>query len=439
MEEETKTSALAVLASPSPNIPLEESLVTNEAFANTTLTNIFRFLNYKDLLNCSKVCPLWKQIAFQQTLWQHFTFYSCHRHVKQLFKSEYGQNIRNLYLLGHTDSLEMENVKRLIISYCHFDELKLISEINKEIKEFHVERLYLKNHEFELIGQIENLIHVNISTGISDSDRHKIVSDVGLKKLTKLQHLGLYLGLYATCDESFWENIVKMSTLKSLQLTASFYQEAPDPSWVAPLFGPKFLISNLQLLNKLEIHSMTYIHEYDVLKKIKLLANLKELVLDEVSVSKNGRSNFGSLLGQCQNLERLTISLTIPRDESPDIHDIEEILYIAALENSEIVKGVLSLNKTLKHFCWFLEYHEALDFITIYSRHKKDAVAFHSFRVITKNQVRTYVDTRGPGYITVPKLSKIFKKMLPDTQVEIWTPDESCNVYKHKRCYECYK
>ncbi|XP_076271865.1 uncharacterized protein LOC143203551 [Rhynchophorus ferrugineus] len=318
---------------------LGHRLSHDERFAYNVLTCVFKYLDVEDLVKCTKVCHMWSWIALEARQWRTDTVNCCKKHLKEACL-KYGHRIHNFALLDSrlieesvlAPSLALlRNVNTIKFYGCHETQLHHLKHRNLHSLVVEI-RWGASPTSLDFVSTLENLTHLDISTSFD------VTGLEAFKYLKKLKHLAFT----APTKRQNWKYIVHLEKLETLKLTGN-----RGISWDRELFDERFCLRQLKNLYKLHISELAFLHEHNVLCRIKDLPNLKELVLENVSISRAGMSNFSLKLARCKYLEKLEISIS-------RVIFYNNILDVA-LENSEVVKGVSGLRYTLKEFIWRMD------------------------------------------------------------------------------------
>lgn len=231
-------------------------LSRDDRFIFCTLSHVFKYLSARDLVNCSLVCPLWKWIAQDPLLWKNVkTVYGCQKHLLDVFKCHsgdttelmiegiYGKN-RYVEILGSHD---ITTVKKIALTYCHFDAVEVIARAKPDVVEMHLQFMdeFLRGPKvLTKLGLFSKLTHLEI---VEFSPNRCLENADFLKSLYKLKHLALW----TNCEKQVWYDVAEQSTLQSLNLYAG------DTNCIQVLFAEERILKITEL-KRLQITNTQY-------------------------------------------------------------------------------------------------------------------------------------------------------------------------------------
>ncbi|XP_066138499.1 uncharacterized protein [Euwallacea fornicatus] len=400
---------------------LGHRLAAHDAFAYNTLINVFKYLDFKDLLNCAQVCSLWYWIVRTDLLWRNVRVYSCSEHVcipVYLF----GSNLRHLEIVDPyrlpSESFaklceHLPVIKRIGLHGCNIYHLETLSKtVSDKLDEMSVEVSYGKT-DWKFFSRFQNVSHLDITV------RGGRVKDVRyFLRSAKLRHLKMFM-----VTTSVQDYLAPLELLESLCFNIGL-----NNSWLFDIFESN-RIRDLTALTKLQIHNLG--SNYHIMSNLKFLPCVKELILLQIALPPPASTHSIMIeLAQIFTVTHLTISIN-------RISYLNSILDIA-LENAELFEGIIAMKNRLKYFCWQIDESEFIRSEQYF--HVRGVVPVMSYSIRDKAPSRAAHWSTEIMDIHLDELATVLQWRMPQTKV-VLTKADSVRIAEKKRlsCWKCGK
>lgn len=372
------------------------------------LTEIIPYLDYKDLISCSKVCTIWNNIIREAGVWTNFEMTCCGFHLDRIlekdvlfFKKIYMNEVRAIDGINYVNVLNsVDDLQELTIVRCYFnftdkvtnlDTLKVL-KISQSLALDTLDNPYTE----KVFSNLPNLQELSITT------RHCICLD-HLEHLKQLKHLFLdanYRNGFFGTSHGFLKN------LQSFGVGFSNYENSPEDinQFNAQL---SMVLKELSGMTKFLLYGSK---NFEILRTVSQLSHLEKLELGLM----RAWNYYSPYLKLCTNVKDITVKVIL---EPRTFIDVEEV----AAHNSILYKTIGELRTSLKQFTWIFDkyYMKESD-----RRRNNLTVIWKSLahplpENLNRRDLQRLVKLMSIRELPVAKLEEMLRKDLPDTKVQL--------------------
>lgn len=312
-----------------------QNYLQNLSYGCQALLYVFEYLEVEDLLNASRVCEMWRDIAGHPSLWKTVRVKNLQDadwdNLASDFKKHNTKNLdlRKMLISDSSDDIwplfskaiaKVDSLVRIDLSRCPASVVEELTRTNQNLQI--INAIYIRGETLNLTT-FNNLISLQ-ELRLKSTNGFTIKPDLTpLKKLTQLKHLSL------TSVKEFSklhvEVLRELIHLNSLDLGEC--NNFPEN------FGSN-TISKLTKLKKLRLEKCQGTCIFNILNSISKIPSLEHLELINIDV----KAGFDTALASCTNIKKLLI--------------IPTYIFRTAMTNHLVLGGILKLKSTLLHFVW---------------------------------------------------------------------------------------
>jgi len=322
-----------------PAGPSMQNFMQNISYIYSVMLHAFQYLKVQELLRCSRVCHLWRDIALHKTLWETVRMKNStvkdwegfsatlrrvgtkHLDMRKMLMPDKPEALKSMWVECAKALSKVNTLVKLDLCRCNPFLLEQIAAVCPQLE--YIGAAAIKSNQMNLsnLAACQNLVELKVKS----TNGIELTNSSVLANLPKLKQLSLTT---VKNTSEVLRVVGKMTQLESLELgdltniTKSDVTEA---------------LSKLTRLRRLRLEKgQSDCPTAAILGTISLLPNLVQLELINFDV----KAGFEEALAKCSNIKILLI--------------IPTYVTQSATTNHLVIEGVQKLSKTLNHFVWGL-------------------------------------------------------------------------------------